>query len=219
MPGAGNLRPAVRAVDHLLLGVSDLDRGIEWVEQRTGIRAAAGGVHPGVGTRNALLSLGVACYLEIIAPDWSQSAYNFQIDIRSLTEPRIINFAAATSDIDAMAATVRRAGYRVLGPKAGSRQAPWGKTLRWRTLGVPNELGSGGIEPVPFFIQWDPDTPHPSQSAPAGCELELLAFQHSNPRRLSAALRTLGIDGKVSEADAVRIIASLKTPRGRVELS
>ena len=118
-----------------------------------------------------------------------------------------------------MAATVRRAGYQGVGPKAGSRQAPWGKTLRWRTLGVLNELGAGGIEPVPFLIQWDPDTPHPSQSAPAGCELELLAFEHFNAPSLSAALRTLGIDGKVSQADAVRIIASLKTPKGRVELS
>src|SRR5215813_5217737 len=130
---AQNLSPAVSVVDHLLLGVSDLDRGIDWVEQRTGVRAAMGGVHPGAGTRNALLSLGAGHYLEIIAPDPAQSAYNFQIDVRPLTEPRLITFAVTTKDIESAAAAARKAGYPVFGPRSGSRQTLSGKMLRWKS--------------------------------------------------------------------------------------
>jgi Glyoxalase-like domain len=216
--GAQNLRPAVAAVDHLLLGVSDLDRGIAWVEQRTGIRAAIGGAHPGIGTRNALLSLGARHYLEIIAPDPAQSAYNFQIDVRPLAEPRLITWAAATNDIEAVAKAARDAGHQLFGPRPGSRQTPSGKLLRWRSLGVVNKFGVGGVEPVPFFIEWAPDSPHPSQDSPFGCELQSVHLQHPDSSALAAALKGLGIEIKVAQAGTVRLTASLKTPKGHIEL-
>jgi len=216
---AQNLKLAVNAVDHLLLGVSDLDRGIAWVEERTGVKAAIGGVHPGRGTRNALLALGRQRYLEIIAPDPAQSAYNFQIDVRQLAEPRLVNWAAATADIEAVAAGARRAGLEVFGPNEGSRRTPSGGMLRWKTLGVASQLGGNSIQPMPFFIQWAPDSTHPSQDSPKGCELESFRFAHTDSQTLAGAFEALGISARISQSASVRLTASIRTPKGVVELS
>src|SRR5215468_8255968 len=92
-------------LDHILLGCNDLERGITWVEERTGVKAGFGGVHPGRGTQNALLSLGERHYLEIIAPDRAQpdskSARRSQLE--TLSEPRLVEWAAHPGDLSSFA--------------------------------------------------------------------------------------------------------------------
>src|SRR5206468_5457227 len=133
-------------------GAADLDRGIAWVERTTGVKPIVGGTHPGAGTQNALISLGGRQYLELIAPDPLQKAYNFHIDVRTLSEPRLITWAARTTDINAVAKMARDAGQQIFGPRDGSRARPDGTLLKWKSLGVLNKLGQPDVEPIPFFI-------------------------------------------------------------------
>jgi hypothetical protein len=51
------------AIDHLMWAVPDLVAGVDRLESLTGVRAASGGAHPGMGTANALLGLGPGVYL------------------------------------------------------------------------------------------------------------------------------------------------------------
>lgn len=219
MSAGQRLTPATKAVDHLLLGTSDLDRGIAWVEKLTGVRAPIGGSHPGVGTRNALISLGGRQYLEIIAPDPAQATYRSRFEVRTLGEPRLIAWAAATSDIESLAQQLKDGKRQVLGPNDGSRARPDGAVLEWRTLSVSGELGSGEVNLLPFFIQWSASSVHPSQDSPKGCTLRAFEITHPDPPVVVAALRELGIDAAVRGGTAISIIATLDTPRGRVRLS
>jgi hypothetical protein len=209
--------PAATAVDHLLLGVADLDAGIDWVEQRTGVRAIAGGVHPGRGTRNALIALSGRHYLEILAPDPSQEGGG-RADLRALGDPRLITWSALSTDIDALAARVKATGLNATAPRPGSRARPDGRLIEWTTLGIESAFASGGIDPIPFFIQWSAASPHPSQDSPKGCALASLEFEHPDAGRLRDTLSRLGIDATTRQAEVPAIIAILTTPKGTVVL-
>lgn len=212
-PGA--LRPAEEAVDHLLLGAADLDRGIAWVEERIGVRPAVGGTHPGRGTRNALLSIGGRRYLEVIAPDPAQATITGQYrELPSLQHPKIITWGVNTNEIDALADRLRSqklAGSPVL---PGSRKTPDGRTLAWRMIGVDSPAG----QLAPFFIQWSADTTHPSQTSPGGCTLRAIRFEHPDPELIRGAFERIGLSATVVRASEAGIVATLVCGRGEIQL-
>lgn len=207
--------PAVEAVDHLLLGVPDLEAGMKWFEEKTGVRPIAGGSHPGRGTRNALVSLGGRHYLEIIAPDPAQAGVVNELaaSLKKLTAPRLVTWAAASTDLEATLS--RFDAEKVVHSPAlpGSRKRLDGRELSWRTVGVESEMG----ELIPFFIDWGA-TAHPSADAPAGVRLVALTFHHPKPEALTAELSRLGIAAEVTKADQPGFSARLETPRGPLTL-
>ncbi len=209
-------RQAKDAVDHLVLGVADLDQGIARVARMTGVKAVFGGVHPGAGTRNALLSLGRKQYLEIIAPDPAQRGGTSRFgDLTNLTDPQLLTWAVVSKDINAIARKAGDAGFKVLGPFDGSRARPDKKVLRWKTMSVENEIGSL----IPFFIEWGEGVVHPSEDSPQGCQLFSLTMEYNNPKKVTDMLGKLGIDVNVKQSSEARLIAVLSTPKGKVELS
>lgn len=192
-------------LDHILLGCDDLDRGIAFVEERTGVRAAFGGVHPGRGTQNALLSLGTRRYLEIIAPDPKQSSVEQYSVITKLKEPRLIGWAAHRDDLDQFAARLRKNGVEFDGPQPGSRQRPDGKVLHWKALRLKDD--HNGL--LPFFIEWSRDSVHPSEDAPGGCSL--LHFQVVTPDQgsLSEMEAPLALKLSISKGDKPLLLATI----------
>jgi hypothetical protein len=204
-------------LDHLMWGVPDLEAGIAFLESRTGIKAVFGGVHPKRGTRNALLSLGKGQYLEILALDPAQrDVQNERVaELKRLTAPRIFTWAAATRDIEGLERRLRAAGLETSGVQAGARARPDGTVLKWKTLSV-----SGDAEDVvPFVIEWDPASSHPSSDSPAGCAMRELRLEHPDPVKVNRLLEALGLRVRASEGPRARITALLSTPKGDLVLT
>lgn len=154
-------------LDHIILGCRDLDAGIAYLERLSGYRAAYGGSHPAHGSRNALLKLGHDSYLEILAPDPEQRGLQWHKGIAELSEPLLVGWALKHANLDSYARSLRKRGIDVIGPIPGSRTRPDGETLRWTLLLRANDRD--GI--LPFYIDWDPASLHPSAEAPGACFL------------------------------------------------
>jgi hypothetical protein len=192
-------------VDHLVVAIRSLPEGIAEFERLTGIRAMAGGRHPGRGTENALVSLGGGTYLEIIAPQAGASLSPRDEGMRGLDRLRIIAWAITVTDVDEAVTALKGAGFAGTPPQPGSRVTPSGERLEWTTFG----LADSTMAAAPFFIRWSPATKHPSTTAPGGCTVAKLTIQDPSSDRLAAALAALGVNGVAYAKGAVRIEATL----------
>ena len=211
------------SLDHILLGCSDLDRGIAFIKEHTGIPAALGGVHPGRGTQNALISLGEPCreepnprrYLEIIAPDPKQSGVQQYSVISKLKDPRLIGWAAHRDDLDQFGASLRKERIEFEGPQPGSRQRPDGKVLHWKALRLKDD--HGGL--LPFFIEWSKDSVHPSVDAPRGCHLESFELLTPDADALAKTADQLGLGVTISKAAESHIRAVIRCAGKELKLT
>lgn len=206
----------ISRVDHIVYATSDLNRGIEEIERLLGVRATAGGQHPGRGTRNALIALGPSTYLEIIAPDPEQPTPKeprpFGLD--KLKESKLVAWFVKSNDLERLRTDALGKGVRLGEVMSGTRRRPDGVLLSWRFTD-PSVVVADGI--VPLFINWG-ESPHPALTAAKGARLVSLRAQHPDVQSVREMLRHLELDFPVSEGQSPTLIAIMEGPRGRVEL-
>jgi len=203
-------------VDHLVYATPDLELGIQTMEKLSGVRATAGGQHPGLGTRNALIALGPSTYLEIIGPDPGQAKpegpRRFGID--ELRAPRLLTWVAKGTELAPFVNRARANGVLLGDVMSGSRRRPDGVLLSWRYTD-PNVILEDRL--VPYFIDWG-TSPHPAMTAAPGLSLRALRAEHPEPERVARILRQLGLDLPVRRGARPSLIATIDSPKGRIEL-
>jgi hypothetical protein len=193
-------------LDHILIGVPNLDDGIRAFEQATGVTPVRGGKHPTRGTENALVSLGHGSYIEIIAPQPDAAPNEFVTQLRALHGPALVGWAVHVVDADEAARRLGQAGFIPSPRQPGSRVTPQGTTLQWTTFGIARPQ----IATAPFFIQWGATTTHPSLTSPGGCTLQSFEIGDPAAAELSRLLITLGVKTNVAAAAHPRMHLTIR---------
>jgi len=201
-------------LDHLVYATPDLEATCRELEIRLGVRASAGGQHPGRGTHNALISIGPRAYLEIIAPDPLQPETRpvwFGID--QLTAPKLINWAVRIVDLEAFVKEISP-NANVGAVRSGSRNTPEGTTLSWR-LTEPQLVQGAGL--IPFLIEWN-SRRHPADSAITGPRLVQLRIEHPDPQLIRKQLNSLRLEVAIEQGSSPALVAIFEGANDLIEL-
>lgn len=201
-------------LDHLVYATPDLEATCRDLETRLGVRASAGGQHPGRGTHNALISIGPRAYLEIIGPDPLQPEPRpvwFGID--QLAAPKLITWAVHVDDLEAFMKEISpNANVGLV--RSGSRKTPEGTTLSWR-LTEPQVVQGIGL--VPFLIEWN-SREHPAGSAITGPQFVQLRVEHPEPESIRKQLNSLRLEVAIEQGSTPALVAIFQGANDLIEL-
>jgi hypothetical protein len=203
------------AIDHIVITARSLAAGVDHVRRALGVTPESGGEHPRMGTHNALLRLGEATYLEVIAVNPNAPRPNrprwFELDgVDASGAPRLATWVARTDDIQSAVA----ASPLVLGDIEPMSRGP----LKWRiTIPANGSLPAQGLAPT--LIQWS-DSPHPAgKLRDAGCSLLRLEGFHPEAETIRDMLTCVAFEGEFSISPVSRqtqpyLVAHIHTPHG-----
>ncbi|HEV7862012.1 MAG TPA: VOC family protein [Acidimicrobiia bacterium] len=219
-------------LDHLLLGVPDLEAGVDWLQAATGVRAAGAGTWDDEAVGLAFASLSGRAYLAVVGPDGSAApSGSLGARLGAPAGPRLIGWAGAVDAgaLDGLAGQARAAGLAaVVGETA--RRRPDGRTVVSRHLtlegaaigglaagrgGADGRAGSGAAH-LPVFVEAGRGA-HPSIDAPGGLRLRSFSVADPAPDGLRKLLEGLGVEVEVVEG-APGLAAVLSSPTGEITL-
>ena len=198
-------------VDHLVWYCADLAEGERHFTERMDCGSAYGGVHPGEGTGNRLLSLSDATYLEILGRDPAQVETSLDPEVRGLVGHGLYHWAVGDVDIAELRIKAIAAGLIGSDLVTGGRTLPNGSWLGWKCFGIHNH-GFGAL--VPFFIDWM-ESEHPAMTAPRGGSLTNIEVFSPGATKLRELYTVLGLDITVTDAPAPGLSATIKSRSGQ----
>ena len=213
MTDSGTVLPPV---DHLIWGSRDLEREIERVAEWTGVRPAPGGRHPGGGHTQRHRRPG--------ARDVSRATRSRS---RAATAPA----TAVARPGYARRSSPRHLGGEEHGPRATSRRGACRRSSPRRGASRPAGADRWPVAVVAAHVpgatpgRWTGAfldrlgrLSSPRGIAPKGIRLVDLHAEHPDPAAITELLGRLGLELRVAAGPTPALVASLETPRGRVEL-
>jgi hypothetical protein len=155
--------------------------------------------------------LGRGTYLELIAPQPDAKPSQFISDLAKLDMPTPIGWAVSAADAQFLRERLSKNGFPLTDPKAGSRVTPSGPTLHWETFQLKDKFPG-----APFFINWAPQSPHPSSTSPTGCTLDHWTVGGPNADLLTRLQKVLGLSFETYKSPKEQFTLSVSCPKGKV---
>lgn len=128
--------------------------------KRIGVTPVDGGIHPRFGTRNIILPLAHERYVEVVEvldhPSADKAPFGQVVRARSEAGGGWLGWVIRVEHISDVEKRIGRPSVE------GHRQMPDGRRFQWHQVGV---RGTQADPQLPFFVEWDADSPHPSADA------------------------------------------------------
>jgi catechol 2,3-dioxygenase-like lactoylglutathione lyase family enzyme len=138
------------ALDHIIIGVNNLEQATHIFEDHLGLLTSGGGKHPSGGTANRIIVIGDT-YLELITIDDREEAQPSLLS-RLAKGDGYLNFVLASNTIETDSQAMAQRGIPVIGPNKGELRSTNGISRSWLRTDVERpELA----QRYPFIIQHD----------------------------------------------------------------
>jgi catechol 2,3-dioxygenase-like lactoylglutathione lyase family enzyme len=137
-------------IDHVIIGVRDLDQAATLFTRQSGLAVSGGGIHPSGGTANRIIVIGES-YLELITVHVPEEAQTSMLE-RLARGEGYLNFVLASDAIEADCCAMRERGITILGPARGELRSPDGRSRAWLRADVERP---DMAQHYPFLIQHD----------------------------------------------------------------
>lgn len=138
------------SLDHIIIGVRDLESAARTFGHDLGLLPSGGGIHPIGGTSNRIIVIGDT-YLELITiykPEEAQES----IRQRLAMGEGYLNCVFSSNDLEADSRAIRERGVPLIGPVAGSLRSADGRERAWKRVDIERpDL----TQHYPFIIQHD----------------------------------------------------------------
>lgn len=206
-----------RQIDHIVYAVADLTKACDHIENELGIRPQIGGYHKTKGTMNALLNLGNACYLEILAVDESNTDIQAPrwMGVDLIKQPRITRWSLKSDQLQADQRHLQEVDQELGEISGGKRLTPAGDSLQWNMI-LP--LPHPNIDIIPFMTDWAGSSVHPTDKLVDECQLTEIRFTHPEAEKLQTVFDNLAIESKIKQGVEVAISIEIRRAERRLTL-
>lgn len=137
-------------LDHIIIGVNDLEQAVHVFSQNLGLAVSGGGIHPSGGTANRIIVIGDT-YIELITVNKPEEAQQSILD-RLAKGDGYLNFVLSSNDIAADVEAIAQRGIPIIGPAPGQLKSADGRERNWWRADIERR---DLTQHYPFIIQHD----------------------------------------------------------------